>query len=73
LIKQDREWVEKVAGAAFRRAWDTSSGHHDLAAQVSDDMRLLAEAFLVSYRSPVLERMWAAYGAGAFPVELDES
>jgi len=72
VTEQDREWIEKVAEAAFRSAWDASLGHHDLAAQVSDDMRLLAEAFLVTYRSPVVETMWAAYLAGAFPVDLDD-
>jgi hypothetical protein len=69
---EDHQWVGKAAELAFRLAFDASLGHHDLAAQVSDDVRLLAEASLVGYRSPVLERMWTIYAAGAFPVALRE-
>lgn len=70
---EDREWVDQVAELAFRMAFDASEGHHDLAAQVSDDVRLLAEASLVGYQSSVLEAMWAIYAAGAFPVALQET
>ncbi len=65
--------MERIAEAAFRIAWDASGGHHDLAAQASDDMRLLAEASLVGYGPMVLERMWMVYASGAFPADLDQN
>lgn len=60
---------EAVAEAAFRRAFEVSE-HHELAAQVSDDMRLLAEAGLVNHRSVTLQTLWEAYRGGAFPTQL---
>ena len=60
---------EAVAEAAFRRAYDVSE-HHEMAAQVSDDMRLLAEASLANHRSVSLQTLWEVYRGGTFPTLL---
>ena len=62
--------IDAVAEAAFRRAFEASRRHHDLAAQVSDDFRLLAEAACAGYRSTVLADLWRSYVQGGFPTEL---
>lgn len=53
---------------AFLRAFE-ANGHHDLAAQVSDDLQLLAEALLTGLEDPWLNALWRAYAAGEFPHE----
>jgi len=58
-----------VAEAAFRRAFEVSE-NHELAAQVSEDMRLLAEAGLVNHRSVTLQILWEVYRGGTFPTQL---
>jgi hypothetical protein len=58
--------IDAVAKGAFLRAFEASQ-HHDLAAQVSDDLRLLAEAAEVGYESPTLKAFWVAYSNGEFP------
>jgi hypothetical protein len=65
-LATSRDLIEKIAEIAFRKAYEASE-HHDLAAQVSDDLRLLAEAAEVGYASPTLTVLWAAYQNGEFP------
>jgi hypothetical protein len=62
--------IERLAELAFRRAFAAGGQHHDLAAQVSDDLRLIGEASSVGYSSPALEKLWASYATGAFPVTV---
>jgi hypothetical protein len=70
LSSDDQQLLEALAEAAFRRTFTASGQHHDLAAQVSDDLRLLAEAALVGYRSATLDALWAAYSSGKFPADV---
>ena len=66
LPEASMELVEAVSERAFKRAFDLSQ-HDELAAQVADDFRLLAEASEVGYQSPTLEALWAVYSSGRFP------
>jgi hypothetical protein len=66
----DLQVIEAIARAAFRRSFGATLQHDDLAAQVSDDMRLLAEAELTGYRSKMLEALQAAYVRGVFLTDL---
>jgi hypothetical protein len=63
------ETIEAIAEQAFVRAFGITE-HHDLAAQISDDLRLLAEAGVVGYRSSTLDGLWSAYSSGRFPDHL---
>jgi hypothetical protein len=62
--------IERIAEVAFVRTFEVADQHHDLAAQVSDDMQLLAEAAAVGYSSSVLTRLWDAYVKGTFPTTI---
>jgi hypothetical protein len=76
LSEEDHAVIERIAEVAFRRVFDVSQ-HHDLAALVSDDLQLLAEASLVGYDSPVLNELWSSYERGIIPIDfssgLDEN
>lgn len=58
--------VGTIPRDAFLRAFEANE-HHDLAAQVSDDLELLAEALLAGVEDPWLNALWASYAAGKFP------
>ena len=62
--------IERLAEVAFVRTFEVSDQHHDLAAQVSDDMQLLAEAAAVGYSSPALTKLWDTYAKGTFPTTI---
>jgi len=61
--------IELIAKRAFIKAFEASP-HHDLAAQVSDDLRLIAEAAAVGYESETVAALWKSYAEGRFPENL---
>jgi hypothetical protein len=63
------ETIAAIAEKAFIRTFEIAQ-HHELAAQVSDDLRLLAEAAAVGHQSATLDRLWGAYFGGRFPDHL---
>jgi hypothetical protein len=63
------ETIAAIAEKAFIRTFEIAQ-HRELAAQVSDDLRLLAEAAAVGHQSGTLDRLWGAYFGGRFPDEI---
>ena len=61
-----KQAIDSISQQAFIKAFKASS-HHDFAAQVSDDLRLIAEAAAVGYESDTINALWNAYAAGQFP------
>ena len=61
-----KQAIDSISQQAFIKAFEASS-HHDFAAQVSDDLRLIAEAAAVGYESDTINALWNAYAAGQFP------
>jgi len=52
---------------AFRRTFTATSGHHDVAASVSDDFDLICKKNLAEIDQPFVDELEAAYRANRFP------
>jgi hypothetical protein len=64
---REAPWVDAVRGAAFKRTFDASGGHHDLAATVSDDFDLICRRALLGVELPFITALEQAYDAQQFP------
>jgi hypothetical protein len=56
-----------VREAAFKRTFDASGGHHDLAATVSDDFELICRRALLGVELPFITALEQAYDAQQIP------
>ncbi len=65
----DTPAIDAVRVAAFRRAFDASSGHHDLAATVSDDFDLICRRALLGVEVPFITALEQAYDAQQILIE----
>jgi len=59
--------IDAVREAAFKRAFEASDGHHDLAATVSDDFDLICRRALLGVELPFITTLEQAYEAHQFP------
>lgn len=60
--------VDAMREAAFKRAFEASGGHHDLAATVSDDFDLICRRALLGVELPFITALEQAYEAHQFPI-----
>lgn len=59
--------VDSVREAAFKRTFDGSGGHHELAAIVSDDFDLICRRALIGLDLPFVSTLQQAYDAQQVP------
>lgn len=59
--------IDAVREAAFKRTFDASGGHHDLAATVSDDFELICRRALLGVELPFVTVLEQAYEAHQIP------
>ncbi|HZR18793.1 MAG TPA: hypothetical protein VFE51_16005 [Verrucomicrobiae bacterium] len=60
--------VVDMRKAAFKRTFEASGGHHDLAATVSDDFDLICRRALLGVELPFISALEQAYEAHRFPI-----
>lgn len=59
--------IDAVREAAFKRAFEASGGHHDLAATVSDDFDLICRRALLGVELPFITALEQIYESHQFP------
>ena len=59
--------ISAVREAAFKRTFDASGGHHDLAATVSDDFELICRRALLGVALPFITALEQAYDEQQIP------
>lgn len=64
---RDTPTVDAVREVAFKRTFDASGGHHDLAATVSDDFDLICRRALLGVDLPFITTLEQAYDAQQIP------
>jgi hypothetical protein len=59
--------IDAAREAAFKRAFNASHGHHDLAATVSDDFEIICKRSLLGIELPFIIGLQEAYDAQQIP------
>ena len=59
--------IDAVRETAFKRTFEASGGHHDLAATVSDDFDLICRRALLGIELPFITALEQTYEAHQFP------
>ncbi len=58
--------MDKVSEIAFKRTF-AATNNDEIAADVSDDLLLIAGALLCGYEDDWLNALWLSYRAGRYP------
>jgi hypothetical protein len=59
--------IDAMREAAFKRTFNASHGHHDLAATVSDDFEIICKRSILGIELPFISRLQEAYDAQQIP------
>lgn len=59
--------IDAVREAAFKRTFNASHGHHDLAATVSDDFEIICKRYLLGIELPFISGLQEAYDTQQIP------
>jgi hypothetical protein len=62
-----RDEVDNIRREAFLIV-STSTGQHEIASYVSDDLDLICRCRVLGIEHPLVEHLWLAYQSGTFPV-----
>ena len=60
--------IDRVRETAFRRSFEASRGHHDLAAMTSEDFEIICKHAVLGAECPFTVAMQGAYDAHRFPL-----